>query len=623
MMGRVISMFDIGVMCAIALFIAPMAAAQQNDNLPVGHPAVVPGATLPQQEGSLSSSLSNAAQQSLMDAWADTFADKVDVSALGSIAVQIDGRVKSFDSHAAQTMQFITGPRRIDDQSRVFSYLDLIFRAQRYEDEPIIYVKKKQVRATIIDALRLDSTLAQSANLEHRLDAFLETGLIAPALLERDSIRSLRARLAQDLIRTAAPAADIDTALALRDSRMLFDRWNIIPPSQGDEQSRWLSPLELVSMQPGSASGQLSPDHQARVSSAIQQLGTAWINSDADGVNVAAAQLAALLPTINRDIYPSTGRLSWESWYFRAPWYFGGPNMTGIWVLYALALVPMLLSVVFRWNGARWAGMGLFLIAFGFHTFALLLRWYVAQRWPNTNMFEAVITSAWFGGVLALVMEPIVRRTGMRGLFMLGSSAASMVALMCAYYMPIALNPNISNKMPVLHDVWLYIHTNVIIFSYCLIFMAAISALLYLARRFFFLWTENPPPPEFAKVGGAGSLIMTGPGAVQLTQQRATFGQVLDGTTMILMELSFILLWTGLVMGAIWADHSWGRPWGWDPKEVFALNTFIIFAILIHTRLKTKDKGLWTAVLAVIGAGVMLFNWIFINFYIVGLHSYA
>jgi ABC-type transport system involved in cytochrome c biogenesis permease subunit len=92
---------------------------------------------------------------------------------------------------------------------------------------------------------------------------------------------------------------------------------------------------------------------------------------------------------------------------------------------------------------------------------------------------------------------------------------------------------------------------------------------------------------------------------------------------MLLMELSFVLLWAGLVMGAIWADHSWGRPWGWDPKEVFALNTFLIYVILIHVRIKTLDKGMWTAALAVIGCGVMLFNWIIINYTISGLHSYA
>jgi ABC-type transport system involved in cytochrome c biogenesis permease subunit len=108
-----------------------------------------------------------------------------------------------------------------------------------------------------------------------------------------------------------------------------------------------------------------------------------------------------------------------------------------------------------------------------------------------------------------------------------------------------------------------------------------------------------------------------------MVEGRAAFGEVLDGVTMVLMEVSFVLLWAGIVMGAIWADHSWGRPWGWDPKEVFALNTFLVFLVLVHVRLKAKDKGMWTAWLAIIGAAVMLFNWIVINFVITGLHSYA
>ena len=112
-------------------------------------------------------------------------------------------------------------------------------------------------------------------------------------------------------------------------------------------------------------------------------------------------------------------------------------------------------------------------------------------------------------------------------------------------------------------------------------------------------------------------------GEAALLDKRTSFGAVLDGTTMILVELSFILLWAGLVMGAIWADHSWGRPWGWDPKEVFAMNTFLIYAMLVHVRWKSADKGFWTALLAVIGCMVMLFNWIVINFTISGLHSYA
>ena len=129
---------------------------------------------------------------------------------------------------------------------------------------------------------------------------------------------------------------------------------------------------------------------------------------------------------------------------------------------------------------------------------------------------------------------------------------------------------------------------------------------------------------ERSASGGASSLILSGSsGPSFLRQERPTAGQIFDGATMVLVELSFIMLWTGLVMGAIWADHSWGRPWGWDPKEVFALNTFIIFLVLIHVRLKVRDKAFWTAILAVVGFEVMMFNWIVVNFVISGLHSYA
>ena len=83
------------------------------------------------------------------------------------------------------------------------------------------------------------------------------------------------------------------------------------------------------------------------------------------------------------------------------------------------------------------------------------------------------------------------------------------------------------------------------------------------------------------------------------------------------------MLSTVVVMGAILADHSCGRPWGWYPKEVFALNTFIVFLVLIHVRIKVRDKAFWTAVLAVVGFEVMMFNWIVVNFVITGLHSYA
>jgi ABC-type transport system involved in cytochrome c biogenesis permease subunit len=97
----------------------------------------------------------------------------------------------------------------------------------------------------------------------------------------------------------------------------------------------------------------------------------------------------------------------------------------------------------------------------------------------------------------------------------------------------------------------------------------------------------------------------------------------LDQCNLVVLQLAFWMLGLGICFGAIWADQSWGRPWGWDPKETFALVTWIVYMIAVHVRVATTDKAWWTAALGVIGFFIMLFNWIGVNFWLVGLHSYA
>ena len=113
------------------------------------------------------------------------------------------------------------------------------------------------------------------------------------------------------------------------------------------------------------------------------------------------------------------------------------------------------------------------------------------------------------------------------------------------------------------------------------------------------------------------------PGDEGARQNLPAWLQHTDWSHLIILNMAFILLFVGTILGAVWADYSWGRPWGWDPKETFALNTWIIYAILIHARFVARRKGLWTAWLSVGGCAMMAFNWLVVNFYIVGLHSYA
>ncbi len=547
------------------------------------------------------------------------FSRQVDLAPLGRVAVYEEGRLKSFDSFASSMMQYVAGAHPVAGNPSAFAYLDLMLRPEAYTDADVIYVKNKPLRGEIATALRrsLDETLSgQLSSLagavqetevrrtfEERMGRFLRSGMISQQMLLDTRVQQMLDVKERDLIRTAKPVQQVRNAMNVAHPDVLRGSLKLMPPPGGGFTDPWMT------LDDASARGFAS----APLAAAWAALQDAWRSQDAPAANAAAAQLAPLLLAVNPGLYPDQEKLGWESWYFHTG------NMTWVWMVYLLSVVFLLMSVVYRWPAARWLGLGVFGVAFGLHTFALLLRWYVSGRWPNANMFEAVTTSVWFGGCLALVLEVLARRSPMRNLFVLGSAVASMVALMCAHFMPLGLNPNISNKMPVLHDVWLYIHTNVVIFSYCLISMAAVTALGYVLYRL------GGGAAEFVRVGGAGALIMGRPGVNASWQpsERGSAGQVLDGATMVLMELSFIMLWAGLVMGAIWADHSWGRPWGWDPKEVFALNTFIVLALLIHVRMKVRDKGLWTALLAIGGFVVMMFNWYYINFVIVGLHSYA
>jgi cytochrome c-type biogenesis protein CcsB len=622
------------------------------------------------------------------------FAQQVRLDPLYKTAVQADGRLRSFESHAKTYTGIVSGSRSIRSQSNGFTYLDLMFRPESYADTDLIYVKNKEVRVQILGALKGHADVDPA-----RRDVIFKSGLFPRKIMNQPEVAALLQKLGQDLIRTSKVVDAINSALAVSDPRFLLDNLRLIAPPSGELNAPWRPMTDVVAARtapqdsvhagmamPAPGVPGLDNELQKKPAETWSMLQSAWRAQDASMVNDQIAELTSLLPTIAPQFYPTEGRLAMESWYFRYQ------SMTWVWLIYLASVVPLLMSIIYKWDRARTIGMVLFVIAFAAHTGSVAIRWYISGRWPNSNMFEAVTTSAWFGGVAAMILERLTRRTPVRNVFALGSSVVSMAALMAAYFLPAQLDSAINNKMAALNDIWLYIHTNMIIWSYAVIGLACVPALLLLRHRWCLAWDQGAIPKlrllilpvaagilnytaylllthvidktayglpvrslvgvtgafwgslmivlmealgarsralsggtvERSASGGASSLILGGSsGASFLRQERPTASQVFDGATMVLVELSFIMLWTGLVMGAIWADHSWGRPWGWDPKEVFALNTFIIFLVLIHVRLKVRDKAFWTGILAVVGFEVMMFNWIVMNFVISGLHSYA
>ncbi len=539
------------------------------------------------------------------------FRETIDLAAIRLVAVQDDGRVKTFDALARETLARAFGPKALGDADPVLAYLDLMLVPENSTTSAALYAPKKAFRQRLVQIVRESTPVAQRRDLlsDEALERFLESGYCSAAFLDHPTVREALGLLDRDLMSGSKEVQKLLRSRQLGDGRTLQSIWRVVPPPGGTTVDSWLPisgaaaggmaallPSDDVhkSFHGGELPSSIKPETKQALNASWAELQRAWRFQDAAAASNALDALAQQLGAIEPALYPSSTRRGIESWYLRMH------KLTWAWLIYLAALVPLLFGITRGRPRALRLGFVLFACALALHTAAIGLRWYIAGRIPNSNMFEAVCASAWFGAVIALVLERLLRRHRVRGLPALAAAVTGMTALMAGSFLPVGLSGDISPVMPILdRTVWLYIHTNVVITSYALIFCAGVVAALSLATR----WS---PAKRWASATGDTGLLET-----------------FDGATMIFLQLAFVALWVGTVLGAVWADVSWGRPWGWDPKEVFALNTWLVFLMLIHVRLRARDKAFWTAVLALVGCAVMLFNWIAVNFVIVGLHSYA
>jgi len=162
-------------------------------------------------------------------------------------------------------------------------------------------------------------------------------------------------------------------------------------------------------------------------------------------------------------------------------------------------------------------------------------------------------------------------------------------------------------------------HVTTVLVSYSLITLGFVCSVFYLGT--YYMAKLRRPAAGLATVGGAA--VMTGGGEAAGAGGERTLVD-LDRAQMIVLQLAFWTLGVGILLGAWWADHSWGRWWAFDPKETWALITWIVYLIVIHVRLTTgKDRGLVTAWLSVLGFIAMLWTYFGVNLLLPGLHAYA
>ncbi|MFT4189713.1 MAG: c-type cytochrome biogenesis protein CcsB [Aeromicrobium sp.] len=238
-------------------------------------------------------------------------------------------------------------------------------------------------------------------------------------------------------------------------------------------------------------------------------------------------------------------------------------------------------------------GVALTVVSAGLLVAAVVTRGLAAERVPWGNMYEFGLTGVSIALVVYLVMVRLVAVQWV-GPIVSGFGLA-LLGLATDAYVPAG------PLVPALHSYWLVIHVAAVMIAGALFLVGAAASALYLVK--------------------------------ERAEQRATAGPILSRLPVIaamdriayrVTAVGFVL-WTfgALIAGPIWAHYAWGRYWGWDPKEVWAFITWVVYACYLHARATAGWRGRRAAVIALIGFATFLFSYYGVNIFVPGLHSYA
>jgi cytochrome c-type biogenesis protein CcsB len=251
-----------------------------------------------------------------------------------------------------------------------------------------------------------------------------------------------------------------------------------------------------------------------------------------------------------------------------------------------------------RIEAASRIGLLLTWLAFVLHLGGVLTRGLAAGRVPWGNMYEFSITASL---AVAAVYLLFVHRYRLQWL---GLGVTLVVAAVLGLA-TLALYTPAGPLVPALHSYWLVIHVSAAAISGGAFTVGGLVSVLYLIKA------------------RAERRVLAG-GTMSASLRRLPSAESMDGTAYKVLAFAFPLWTFGvLVAGPIWAEYAWGRYWGWDPKEVWSLVTWVVYAAYLHARATAGWRGRRAATIAIVGWFVFIFNFVGVNLLVSGLHSYA
>ncbi|MFW9620395.1 MAG: cytochrome c biogenesis protein CcsA [Sulfurospirillum sp.] len=355
-------------------------------------------------------------------------------------------------------------------------------------------------------------------------------------------------------------------------------------PIPNDASHTWIAPNDAFSHP------QVSGEVKSMLNDYFVGLQEGISSNKWDNANIALAKLKENQRSLSGGILPSETRVRAEVLYNHMGLF---QKLIGFYfVLGCGAFVLALISIFKGKNYPTLEKSVLYIFIAGFiaHSFGLALRWYISGHAPWSDSYESMVYIGWSAGFAGVM---VFRKS------ILSLSAAAILAaiVMLVAHMSF-VNPQITNLVPVLKSYWLTVHVSVITASYGFLGMGALLGFITLLLM----------------------ILKNKKNALRMNEQIRHLVAINE----ISLIIGLAMLTVGNFFGGIWANESWGRYWGWDPKETWSFVSIIVYALILHLRFVPKLNSVYVfSIASLVGYSSIMMTYFGVNFYLTGMHSYA
>ncbi len=487
---------------------------------------------------------------------------------LETMVVQQGGRKKPLDTVAQETVAKIHGATVYQHdgvvEDSMTTFMSLWLNNRDWNQEPFVLFSYRPLKEQI------------GADPDQKYFSFQELMTNQP-LGDVVRIAHKKDLEGEDLDRNEREALTIEDRLTLM-LGSVDDNTIAIVPHPTDRKGKWMGISEGQSLYSAEAIAPLLANFTMMKQQFLSQ------PDRLSALSPLAAELKSGLSTLSPEVYPVAGAMSKEVFFNHFH------PFAKAWKLYGIAFVVMLLTLWLKPVELYWSAIGLFVSGVVVQAYGFILRMQIADRPPVTNMYESVIWVGFGIAAIALTFELIYKAK----YYLLAAAPLAVMCLILADSLPAVLDPSISPLVPVLRDnFWLSIHVPTIALSYA----------------------------SFALALGIGHVAL---GSYLFTPNAKARIQLLSQLNYRVLQVGVLLLTSGIILGGIWAHFSWGRFWGWDPKETWALIALLCYLVPLHGRLVGWIGNFGISVASVAAFNAVLMAWYGVNFVLgTGLHSYG